>query len=208
MSQAQVSYVGADLAPIAVAQVAYLGADSSNDSYAQVAYLGGATTLAEADAGPDLVDIRPLTTVLLTTGGAAGSFAQVSGPTVTITGSAPTQRYVAPASMTGAVLVFEITVTDGSDTATDQCTHTVLPHQWWQIEDGAPAAVIPYVNQGPGVAPPQPSFTGTAAQALPRVRQSAVGDTDAPRAYSDTYLDAYAVEFVTYSDSYDAAYLG
>jgi len=117
-------------------QVAYLGASAVAAASAQVAYIGAAATLVDADAGPDQT-VRPLDTVPLIPVGQVGTFTQVSGTTVDILGTPPLQSYVAPASLSGATLVFRLTVTDGSLTDTDDVTHTVLPHQSWQVRSGA-----------------------------------------------------------------------
>ena len=118
------------------AQVSYIGGASVTASAAQVAYIGGSASLLVADAGPDQT-VRPLDSVPLVPVGQVGTFTQVSGTSVTILGTPPLQSYVAPASLTGATLVFRLTVTDGSLTATDDVTHTVLPHQSWQVVAGA-----------------------------------------------------------------------
>lgn len=116
-------------------QVSYIGATAVAAAQAQVSYIGASSFLVDADAGPDKT-VRPTDTVSLVAVGQSGTFAQLSGTSVTLLGSAPLQTYVAPASLTGATLVFELTVTDGTLTDTDQVTHTVLPHQRWQVVSG------------------------------------------------------------------------
>lgn len=116
-------------------QVAYIGAIADAPGYAQVAYIGASAVNLVADTGPD-VTVRPGDTVPLLPVGRVGTFTQDSGPSVTITGTPPFQSYVAPMLLAGATLVFELEVTDGVNTATDIVTHTVLPHQSWQVVDG------------------------------------------------------------------------
>ncbi|ATB47884.1 peptidase M36 [Corallococcus macrosporus DSM 14697] len=69
------------------------------------------------------------------------SWAQTSGPAVTLTGADTlTPTFVAPTVTEATTLVFELTVSDGEATATDSVTVTVNP--------GAPTNSPPTVNAG------------------------------------------------------------
>lgn len=69
---------------------------------------------------------------------------QTSGsPTVVLDGAGATRTFVAPATIGGVTLEFELTVTD-NETATDTstCSVQILPHTWWLIDDGTPSKSI------------------------------------------------------------------
>ncbi|MGB3457392.1 MAG: hypothetical protein WBA35_13620, partial [Litorimonas sp.] len=89
-----------------------------------------------ADAGTDIGSVNGGQTVQLDAGGSSDadgdtltySWAQVSGPSVTLQGAdTATPTFTAPNVATNAALVFEVTVGDGTDTATDQVSVSVQP---------------------------------------------------------------------------------
>lgn len=104
-----------------------------------------------ADAGPDqTVDPYDLVTLDGTrsfdTDGTVASYAwsQTSGTTVTLSSSSASQpTFTAPATLTGASLVFSLTVTDNNGaTSTDTVTITVGFHsRWRRASDGSLHAV-------------------------------------------------------------------
>ena len=78
----------------------------------QFAYNAGTLVVAPggptADAGPDLVDIEPYSTVTLSADG-SGTWSQSSGsPTVTLGGSGTTRTFEAPGTVAGTTLGFSI----------------------------------------------------------------------------------------------------
>lgn len=91
--------------------------------------------LPTCNAGNDLADIEPWTsqTLVGTDNDPDGTVAsrawrQISGTTVTLSGTGSTRTYVAPGTLAGATLVFGYQVTDnqGGLSTEDTVTHTIL----------------------------------------------------------------------------------
>lgn len=97
---------------------------------------GMAAGAVVANAGTDQTSIEPYSTVTLTglaSGGSAPysySWTQTAGsPTVTLSGSGANRTFVAPAVLNGAMLTFQLTVTDSaSATNSDTVDVTILVH--------------------------------------------------------------------------------
>lgn len=142
MSYVRVGYVGAGVSSVAVVRVAYVGGRRGTAAAVNVAYIGGRSNTIEANAGLDLTGLTALTRTPLVPAGVAGTFTQVSGPTVVITGAPGFQSYVTPARHQTTVLVFRLTV-EGGDT--DDVSHTVVRHQWWIVSGGALVGAAPHI---------------------------------------------------------------
>ena len=90
-----------------------------------------------ANAGPDQTNLEPWSTVTLTgaastdADGTVASYAwrQISGTSVTLSGTGATRTYTAPATIAGDTQVFGLTVTDnlGATSTEDTVSCTVLP---------------------------------------------------------------------------------
>lgn len=90
------------------------------------------------DAGPDQTDIEPWTTVTLTASSSSGTVAwsQLSGDSVTLSGTGLSRTFTAPPNFAGSTLTFR--ATNGS--ATDDVSVSVLP-----VTDGVVTGVGPLV---------------------------------------------------------------
>jgi hypothetical protein len=88
---------------------------------------------------PPTVD--PFTRVALTASSVlpadSWTFAQLSGPLVTMTGTGGSRTFKAPARLTASVLLFQVTATKaGYPNSVAQVTHTVAPHAGLYAPDG------------------------------------------------------------------------
>lgn len=94
---------------------------------------GGSSLSANAGGGRQA---DPFEVVTLDGRGSIGatswSWAQVSGPTVDIVGSGSVVGFQAPALTTTSDIVIRLTVTDGTNTQTDDASITVYPHIFWR----------------------------------------------------------------------------
>jgi hypothetical protein len=105
---------------------------------------GGALGAISANAGGGR-SVEPLSTVVLdgtlSSGNPTGyTWTQVNNgaPTVTIVGSGPIVGFVAPGTANGVDLVFQLEVTLGPSTDTDEASITVRPQLVWYLsEDGS-----------------------------------------------------------------------
>lgn len=113
--------------------------DSVTFDPGSTAYLGPHTNLnvpPVSDPGTGLTDVEPGTVITLNGGGSADpdgslvsySWAQTTGPAVTLSGSGVTRTFTAPATIAGTVLGFTLTVTDnqGAQNAAT-VAHSILP---------------------------------------------------------------------------------
>lgn len=82
--------------------VTYINSQTSNGA----GQLIGIVPTSSASAGVDQADIEPWTTVTLT-GTGVGSWSQVSGVSVTLSGSGATRTFTAPPSLSTQTLVFD-----------------------------------------------------------------------------------------------------
>lgn len=96
-----------------------------------------------ANAGADQTNIEPYSTVTLTGSATGGdstytySWAQISGPSVTLSGTGASRTFTAPAGQSGSNLVFRLTADDGADSDTDDVTISVLSHNLFTKVGGA-----------------------------------------------------------------------
>jgi hypothetical protein len=112
-------------APLAVPPIANAGSGANNVEPGTTLFLNGT-----ASTDPD---------------GTIASFAwaQTAGETVTITGTGATRTVIAPPTVTGTVLGFELTVTDGDGlTSTATVAYTVLPASERVVLGGVEVAVV------------------------------------------------------------------
>jgi hypothetical protein len=106
---------------------------------------GVGTGAVTANAGVDQTNIEPYTTITLTGVGTGGTtpytynWTQTAGtPTVTLSGSGASRTFAATALLIGAMLTFQLTVTDSaSATATDTVDVNVLVHNQFTRVGGA-----------------------------------------------------------------------
>lgn len=124
--------------------------------------IGSATNPAippTSSAGTDQAGIEPFTTVTLTgsDGDTDGTvvtrvWRQVSGTSVTLTGSGTTRTYSAPGTISGASLVFGYKVTDnaGLDSSESTVTHTIQAATERAVMGGVevPVATLSALNGG------------------------------------------------------------
>lgn len=99
-------------------------------------YTAPANQAPTANAGPDQADIEPYTTVSLsgTDSDSDGTvvtrtWRQISGTSVSLSGSGASRTYTAPGTIAGDTLVFgyKVTDNDGTDSLEDTVSHTILP---------------------------------------------------------------------------------
>jgi len=117
------------------------------------ALFGPATASANAapvaNAGPDQTDIDPFDTVTLDGSSSADSdgtvasysWNQTGGTAVSLVGANTAQpTFVAPATLDGTVLTFNLVVTDndGATSTADTVNITVSPHTMWRLDGGGP----------------------------------------------------------------------
>lgn len=95
-----------------------------------------------ADAGPGQL-VNPGVTVIVdgsaSTGGGAPTWTQVSNgaPAVTIVGSGFIVGFVSPFAPAGFDVILQLSITDGTTTATDTATVSVRPQLVWVARGGA-----------------------------------------------------------------------
>lgn len=91
----------------------------------------------EPDLGPNrTVESQTLVSLSATIAGTvtAWSWMQTAGTTVTLTGSAGSRSFTAPATVDGDVLTFQVTATvDGVVSPPGTVSIVVRPHQWWVL---------------------------------------------------------------------------
>lgn len=108
-------------------------------------WLGPLVNFPIVNAGADLANVEPLSTVTLTATAnmavTTWTWTQTGGPTVTLTGTGATRTFKAPAHEDGATLTFTASA-DGSPT--DTVTVEVLPHDLWVLRgsDLVPAQML------------------------------------------------------------------
>lgn len=110
--------------------------------------LGPAVTVATVFAGNDQLGVEPFTLVTLASTVVAGSvsnwaWTQLSGPSVSLSGSGASRTFIAPATTNTTTLVFQAT---GDGTATDQVTVQVYPQLDWLKTTGGLLPLRPGVS--------------------------------------------------------------
>lgn len=105
----------------------------------------GATAQIVAIAASTVKPLATITTTIALVGGGAAdtyTFAQNSGPVVTLSGSGATRTWKAPATVLGTVVQLELTVTkDGNTSPSVLVDYTIPPCQLWWNNGGAEKAI-------------------------------------------------------------------
>lgn len=100
-------------------------------------WLGPLVNFPIVNAGADLTNVEPLSTVTLSATAnmavTTWTWAQTGGPAVTLTGTGASRTFKAPANENGATLTFTVSA-DGSPT--DTVVVEVLPHDLWVLRGG------------------------------------------------------------------------
>lgn len=98
----------------------------------------------QPNAGTDQTGLEPFDTITLSGSGNGGggtltpSWSQISGTTVTLSGTGYNRTFTAPATTNGTTMVFRLTLNDslGSPARTDDVSISVLSHDNW-YKDGS-----------------------------------------------------------------------